>query len=219
MKMTRLLFVVWVGVTLASMADAQPRTELGFAVGMNYNMHTGADLPATATGVGLIIGGQADISFNRTVGLLTTVSYDNRIGKYSESGTFSGYDYTKDVDVTVAYLSVEPLLKYIIPDRPWCLVTGPSIGFPVQGKSQTVLTTPGYAIDGYESSTVNVTIENLKPRFEWKFGAGYFIQTDKKTVVTLRLTYARGFTDVQKGMDWRVNSITFLGSIDFTLGR
>jgi hypothetical protein len=124
-----------------------------------------------------------------------------------------------DVDVTVAYLSIEPLFKYVIPDRPWYIVTGPCLGFPVQGKSQTVLTTPGFAINGYESSTINTTIENLKPRFEWKAGAGYFFQVDKKTAVTMRLTYARGFTDVQKDVDWRVNSITFLASIDFTLGR
>jgi hypothetical protein len=89
----------------------------------------------------------------------------------------------------------------------------------VQGKSQRVITTPGFAIDGFESSTVNTTIENLKLRFEWKIGAGYFVPIDKKTVIAFRLTYAHGFTDVQKGTDWRVNSISFLGSLDFTLGH
>lgn len=219
MKSTRLLLVLCVGVILTSMAQAQSQTAVGVAVGMNYNTHTGADLPTNATGVGVIIGGQADLSFSKWTSLLTTVAFDNRIGKYSTSGTEAGYSYTKDVDVTVAYLSIEPLFKYIIPDRPWYLVTGPCLGIPVQGKSQTVLTTPGFAIDGYESSTINLTIENLKPRFEWKIGGGYFFQVDKKTAVSFRLTYARGFTDVQKGMDWRVNSISFLGSINFTLGR
>jgi hypothetical protein len=219
MKISRLLFILCIGVTLGSTACAQPQTALGIAVGMNYNMHTGADLPAKTTGVGVIIGGQADIMFSKSAGLLTTVSFDNRIGKYSVSGTEAGLDYTEDVDVTVAYLSIEPLFKYVIPDRPWYLVTGPCLGIPVQGKSQTVLTTPGFAIDGYESTTINLTIENLKPRFEWKIGGGYFFQVDKKTAVTFRLTYARGFTDVQKSVDWRVNSITFLGSIDFTLER
>jgi hypothetical protein len=219
MKISRLLFILCVGVALGSIARAQPQTALGIAVGMNYNTHTGADLPTKATGVGLIIGGQADIMFSKSAGLLTTVAFDNRLGNYSTSGTVSGHGYTEDVDVTVAYLSIEPLFKYVIPDRPWYLVTGPCLSFPVQGKSQTVLTTPGFAIDGYESSTIRMTIENLKPRFEWKAGAGYFFPIDKKTVVAFRLTYGRGFTDVQKGMDWRVNSITFLASIDFTLGR
>jgi len=182
-------------------------------------MHSGFDIPPNATGVGIVIGGQADIPFSRSAALLTTISFDNRIGKYSKSGNDSGHDYTMDVDVTVAYLSIEPLFKYIIPDRPWYLVTGPSLSFPVQGKSETVLTTPGFAIDGYESSTIRTTIENLNPRFEWKAGAGYFFPIDKKTVIMMRLTYAHGFTDVQKSVDWRVNSITFLASIDFTLGR
>ncbi len=215
----RLLFVVCVCGALSSLAQAQSQTALGIAVGVNYNVHTGSDLPAKATGAGLIIGGQADIAFSRSAGLLTTVAFDNRIGKYSQSGTDAGHEFTMDVSVTVAYLSIEPLFKYVIPDRPWYLVTGPCLGIPVQGKSQTILTTPGFAIDGYESSTINTTIENLKSRIEWKIGAGYFFQVDKKTAITMRLTYARGFTDVQKGLDWRVNSITFLGSIDFTLGR
>lgn len=219
MKRTLFVFVLWISVATGSMDQAQAQTALGVAVGMNYNMHKGADLPTNVTGVGLIIGGQADLMFSKWVGLLTTVSFDNRIGKYSTSGTESGYYFTEDVDVTVAYLSIEPLFKYIIPDRPWYLVTGPCLGFPVQGKSQNVLTTPGFTVDGYESSTINTTIQDLNPRFEWKVGAGYFFQVDKKTVVTVRLTYAQGFTAVQKHVDWRVNSISLLGSIDFTLGH
>ena len=219
MKNCRLLFIFFAAVTLGSIGRAQPQTALGVAVGMNYNVHSGAGIPPKAAGEGVIVGGQADIMFSKWVGLLTTVSFDNRIGKYSISGMDSGHEYTEDVDVTVAYLSIEPLFKYIIPDRPWYLVTGPCLGIPVQGKAQTVLTTPGFAVDGYESSTINMTIENLQPRFEWKIGAGHFVQVDKKTAITFRLTYARGFTDVQKNVDWRVNSLTFLGSIDFTLGR
>ncbi len=205
---------------VASTARAQEQVALGIGVGMNYNMHKGADLPGSVTGVGLLIGGQADVKFGKWSGLLTTVSFDNRIGKYSTSGTLaSGYYFTEDVNVTVAYLSIEPLFRYIIPDRPWYLVTGPCLGIPVQSKSQAVVTTPGYAIDGYESSTINTTIQNLNKRFEWKAGAGYFFQVDKKTAITMRLTYAYGFTDVQQRVDWRVNSISFLASIDFTLGR
>jgi hypothetical protein len=219
MKFMRVLFALSVGVILSSTASAQSQTAVGVAVGMNYNMHSGADLPTNAKGVGVVIGGQADVSLGKWSGILTTVAFDNRIGKYSASGIFSGYNYTEDVDVTVAYLLIEPLFKYVIPDRPWFIVTGPSLGIPVQGKSQTVVTTPGYAVNGYESSTIKATIENLKVRFEWKAGGGYFIPVDKKTVVAFRLTYSHGFTDVQKGMDWRVNSISFLASINFTLGR
>ena len=219
MKCLWILFAFSLGMILASTAQAQLQTAVGVAVGMNYNMHSGADLPTNAKGVGVVIGGQADVSLGKWTGVLTTVGFDNRIGKYSASGTLSGYAYTEDVDVTVAYLSIEPLFKYVIPDRPWFIVTGPFLGIPVQGKSQTVVTTPGFAIDGYESSTIKTTIENMKMRFEWKAGAGYFIPIDKKTVIAFRLTYAHGFTDVQKGMDWRVNSITFLGSINFALGR
>ena len=219
MKIRLLILVCCIALGFASTAQAQQPMALGVAVGMNYNMHSGVDLPTSATGVGVIIGGQADIPFSKWASVLATISFDNRIGKYSTSGTESGHYYTEDISVTVAYLSLEPLFKYIIPDRPWYIVTGPSLGFPVQGKSETILTTPGFAVDGFESSTIRTTIDNLNPRVEWKIGGGYFIPIDKKTVITMRLTYARGFTQVQKGMDWHVDSISFLASIDFTLGR
>ncbi|MGA3243410.1 MAG: outer membrane beta-barrel protein [Bacteroidota bacterium] len=219
MKITLLILACCIALGLGATAQAQQPMAVGVAVGANYNMHSGADLPASVTGVGVIIGGQADISFSKWASVLTTISFDNRNGKYSTSGTESGYDYYEDVAVTVAYLSIEPLFKYVIPDRPWYVVTGPCVGFPVQGKSETIVTTPGFAVDGFESTTINTTIQDLKPRVEWKIGGGYFIPIDKKTVIMMRLTYARGFTEVQKGMDWHVNSISFLASIDFTLGR
>jgi hypothetical protein len=214
-----LLLFVFAG---ASSSLAQFQLAVGPAMGMNYNEHSGVDLPAKATGVGVILGGQADISFTKTLGLLTTIAFDNRIGKYDATGTSSGIEYSTNASVTVAYLTIEPLFKYTLPNRPFYLVTGPAVGFPVQGKSEstTQILTSGYSFpNGYTYQTLNTKVENMKTRFEWKIGGGYFMRIDKKTALSMHLVYARGFSDVVENLDWRVNSISFLASFEFALGQ
>jgi hypothetical protein len=203
-------------------AIAQVEVSVGPAVGMNYNMHTGNDVALSTRGYGLVFGGRADLAFSKTLGLLTTIAYDNRIGKFSDSGTDGVIEFSRDASLTVAYVSIEPLFKYTIPDRPVYFVTGPCLGIPVQGKNETTMTilTPGYSFpNGYATQTQNTTIENINTRFEWKIGAGFTYTVDKKTILNFHLVYARGFTDVVKNFNWQVNSLTLLSSFEFTLGR
>ncbi|MCX6135231.1 MAG: outer membrane beta-barrel protein [Ignavibacteriales bacterium] len=222
MKIRWFVCILTLSLAGASLAPGQFQIAVGPAVGGNYNEHTGTELPGKATGVGVIIGGQANLSFTGSIGLLATISFDNRIGKITYSGTDGVIDYSSDASVTVAYLSIEPLFRYTLPNRPFYFVTGPSIGFPVQGKSETTtqILTPGYSFsNGYAVQTVNTGIEDMKVRFEWKIGGGYVFQIDKKTAVSMHLVYSRGFTDIVDKLDWRVNSISFLGSFQFTLGK
>jgi len=221
--MQRWWFLVVCGaLTCVSIAAAQVELSVGPAVGMNYNIHTGRDVATSTRGFGLVFGGRADLSLSQTLGFLTTVSFDNRIGKFSDTGSDGGIDFSRDVSLTVAYLSIEPLFKYTIPDRPVYFVTGPGIGFPVQGKSETTTTivTPGYSFpSGYATQSANTAVENIYTRFEWKVGAGFTYKIDKKTIWNFHLLYSRGFTNVAKGLDWQLNSVTLVSSFEFTLGR
>lgn len=222
--MMKRLWVVAVcaGFMGVSAAVAQVEVSVGPAVGMNYNMHKGKDVALSTLGYGLVFGGRADLAFSKTLGLLTTIAYDNRIGKFSDSGTDGVIDYSRDASLTVAYVSIEPLFKYTIPNRPIYFVTGPSLGIPVQGKNQTTTTilTAGYSFpNGYATQTLNTTIDNINTRFEWKVGAGFTYTVDKKTIWNFHLVYARGFNNVVKNFDWQVNSLTLLSSFEFTLGR
>ena len=222
MKNRFLVSVLAICLAGVSVSLAQFQMAVGPAVGMNYNQHSGADIPPHATGFGLILGGQADLSFTKSVGLLATISFDNRIGKYTSTGTTGGIDYSTDASVTIAYLSVEPLLKYTLPGRPFYVVTGPCIGFPVQGKSETFMEilTDGYSFpNGYATQQVNTQVQNMKMRYEWKIGGGYALRIDKKTALSMHVVYARGFSDVVDKLDWRVNSISFLSCFEFTLGQ
>jgi hypothetical protein len=214
-----ILTIIALGFTIA---NAQAVLSVGPALGMNYNDHSGSDIPSKTTGFGLVLGGQADLAFSKSIGLLATIAFDNRIGKYSETGMSGGIEYSTDASVTIAYLSIEPLFKYTLPNRPFYLVTGPVLSFPVQGKAETStqILTSGYSFpNGYSFQTLNTKVENMKTRFEWKIGGGYTMRIDKKTALLMHLVYARGFSDVVDGMDWKVNSISFLASFEFALGQ
>jgi len=216
------VIIICAWLAFAPKAQAQIEMSVGVAVGTNYSSHSGSDLPKTATGLGLIIGGQAEMSFTRSLGIVTTISYDNRIGYYSDNGSDQGIDFTEDVLLSASYISIEPLFKYVFPSRLFYVVSGPCLGIAVQGRSETTtnIVTPGYSFPtGYATQTVKGTLENMNSRFEWKVGAGYGYQIDKTTRLNFQLTYGHGLTKVAKDLDWKVSSLTLLGSFEFALGR
>jgi hypothetical protein len=222
LRKTTLIRIIGACLAFASMAQAQIEMSVGVAVGTNYSNHSGSDLPKTATGLGLIIGGQTEVSFTKSLGIVTTISYDNRIGYYSDNGSDLGIDFTEDVLLSASYISIEPMFKYVFPNRLFYVVSGPCLGIAVQGKSETTtnIVTPGYSFpNGYATQTVKGTLENMNSRFEWKVGAGYAYQIDKTTSVNLQVTYGHGLTRVAKDLDWKVSSLTLLGSFEFKLGN
>jgi len=222
LRKTTLIRIIGACLVFASMAQAQFEMSVGVAVGTNYSNHSGSDLPKTATGLGLIIGGQAEMSFTRSLGIVTTISYDNRIGYYSDNGSDLGIDFTEDVFLAASYISIEPLFKYVLPNRLFYVVSGPCLGIAFQGKSETTtnIVTPGYSFpNGYATQTVKGTLENMNSRLEWKVGAGYAYQIDKTTCLNLQLTYGHGLSNVAKNLDWKVSSLTVLGSFEFKLGN
>ena len=219
---TTVIRIIGACLAFASMAQAQVEMSAGVAVGANYSIHSGSDLPKSATGLGLIIGGQTEVSFTKSLGIVTTISYDNRIGYYSNTGSDLGIDYSEDVLLAASYISIEPLFKYVFPNRLFYVVSGPCLGIAFQGKSETTtnIVTPGYSFpNGYATQTVKGTLENMNSRFEWKVGAGYGYQIDKTTRLNLQLTYGHGLTKVAKDLDWKVSSLTLLGSFAFVMGR
>lgn len=151
MKKVSLVLLVGVCLVLATTAQAQFKMAIGPAIGLNFNIHSGSDLDKTGTGVGLVVGGQADMSFSKSLGLLTTLYfYDNRSGSFSQTGSQGGVNYTVDVSASVAYFEIEPLFKFTLPDAPIYFVAGPALGFNVEGESEakTTVTTPGYYFPG-----------------------------------------------------------------------
>jgi hypothetical protein len=202
---------------------AQTKIAVGLAVGGSYNVHTGADLQKTGTGFGFAGGGQLDIAFTKSLGLLTTIyAYDNRIGNYTHTMTQGGLDYSANVTVTIAYAAIEPLLKYTMPDKRFYLVVGPYIGFKVDGQSEVITTilTPGYSFsNGFSYVTTSTDLQDINTRFEVAFGGGYAFTIDPTSRLTAQLTAGYGLNDVQKNVNWRINSIRLIAGLEFDLGR
>ena len=221
----RKMLVLSVAVVLvgAGTVMGQTKMALGLALGGSYNMHTGSVLQKTGTGAGFVAGGQIDLSFTKSLALLTTFyGYDNRIGQYTRTETQAGIDYSFDFSVTVAYAGVEPLLKITMPDNRFYVTAGPSIGFKVDGKSDvtTTITTPGYSFsNGYSSQTTSSALTDINTRFELHFGTGYIIVIDGQSRLVTQLSFAYGLNNVQKNVDWRINSIRLIAGLEFDVFR
>ena len=102
-----------VGLLLGATSLSHAQFHLGVApeLGMNFNIHSGSDLDQTGTGFGVAFGGEADMKFSKSIGMIGRLAfYDNRSGSTSTTGTQQGVNYTVDNSVSLAYLSLEPLI-------------------------------------------------------------------------------------------------------------
>ena len=191
--------------------NAQFKLKVGPLLGMNYNIGTGSDLDQSLTGIGMVIGGQADMSFTPQVGLLVNMMfYDNRSGSNSTEGTVQGLSYTVNQDVSLAYFMIEPLFKLGIPMSGFYFVAGPVVGFNVEGSSEFSITSQNNQVTFQDGSTKSKqSLKNLLVRFGLKFGAGYDISVGSVSI-TPQLGFEYGLTKVQSDVDSRVLTIQAL---------
>ena len=216
LKMKMLGFAIL--ILSASVLQAQKKMSLGLVLGGSYNIHTGSGLAKTATGVGFVGGVQMDVSFTKALGLLTTVyAYDNRIGGTTRDVMIDGIVFTDVTSVTIAYAGIEPLLKYTMPDDRFYFVAGPSIGFKVEahGEDTQTTTTPATGFpDGYSYQSTYKPAD-VNTRFEFNVGAGYVLKIDGQTRLTTQMIFAHGLNNIEKNVDWRINSVRLIASLEF----
>jgi hypothetical protein len=210
--MKRLSFAVLVVLILvcAGLAQAQFKLAVGGGMGLNLNLHGGSDLQQSGSGVGFAIAGQADMSFNKTMGVLFSMYfYDNRSGSYTQ--TTPGYYGTTTyvVSGSVAYFELEPLFKLKLEDAPIYFVGGPCLGFNVQNSYDVKSTLNN------QSSSSKGTIQNMNTRFELKAGGGYIYPLSKTMRINSQLTFGYGLTNVVQDVNWKIMSFGLLASIEF----
>ena len=212
MKKCSLVLFVAVCLVFVVAAQAQFKMAIGPAIGLNFNIHSGSDLQQTGTGIGVAIAGQADMSFNKTMGLLTSLYfYDNRSGSYTQTGNYYGTNYTMDVSASVAYFAIEPLFKLKLEGSPIYLVAGPSLGFNVEGSAETKTTANN------QTQTSKATIQNMNARFELKAGGGYVYPLSNSMRINSQLTFGYGLTNVVKDVNWKILSFGLTSGIEFDI--
>ncbi len=223
LKRFPLILIVILCLMFPSTIQAQFKMAIGPVFGGNVNVHTGAALQKTGTGVGFVIGGQAELSFTKSLGALATVNfYDNRIGSFTHTFDTLGVAYSADESETVVYLDIEPLFKFTLPDVPLYVVAGASVGFSIQGKSEatTTIMTPGYSFpDGTDNLLVKTDIRNVNTRYELKVGCGYIYTVDKRTHLNFQFLYSYGLNKVTSDQDWKIMSFGLTAAFEFTLGQ
>lgn len=220
-KLFTVLFVSLFLVTFFTTTSfAQFHLSVAPALGMNFNLHTGSDLPESGNGFGLVFGGYADMQFTPSIGLISGLAfYDNRSGSYSSTVTEQGVSYNIDNDASLAYFQIENLFKLSTPAKIY-FVIGPVLGFNIssEGEQTVTIATPGYTFqDGSTKYTAKATIKDTQVRFELKAGAGFDITLSQLMTLAPQVTFGYGITNVQKEIKWRVLTIQGLVSIKFRL--
>jgi len=205
MKKLSWILLVVLCVAVAVPSQAQFRLALGGVTGMNFSIHSGSDLQATGTGVGFAFGAQADMSFSKNIGLVTTLYfYDGRGGSYN----FTTQGVTANYDASVGYFMIEPLFKYTLPKAPVYLIIGPAIGFAVQGSYAVTAT-------GYTGTKGSIT--DMNARFEIKAGAGYIFPLSKDMRINGQFTFGYGPSTVQSNVNWRIMTFGLHGVFQYDI--
>ena len=206
-KYSLVLFVVLCLVFVVT-APAQFKMAAGGGMGLNLNLYSGSDVNG-GSGLGFAIAGQADMSFSKTIGILTSIYfYDNRSGSYTQTGNSGGINYSTDISASVAYFELEPLFKLKLEEAPVYFVFGPSLGFNMQNSYEAKTTYLN------QTQTQKATIQNMNTRFELKAGGGYIFPLSKTMRINSQLTFGYGLANVVKDVNWKILSFGLLASFE-----
>jgi hypothetical protein len=199
---------------------------LGPNTGMNFNIHTGSDLPESGTGLGFVIGGEAKMMFTPMIGMISRIQfYDNRSGSYSTTRTVQAGDgnnvaITVDNSASIAYFMFEELFLLKLPKSNFFFVAGPAFGFSLEGTNEITekITTPGYTFDGQNTTRKSKnSIKDMLARFELKFGAGYDFPITRELCVSPNVTFGFGLTNVVSDVSYKVLTFQLLGTVKWQL--
>ncbi len=208
MKKLSLVLVVCLILIFAFTTQAQFKMAVGGGMGLNLNLYSGSDVNG-GSGLGFAIAGQADLSFSKTIGILTSIYfYDNRSGSYTQTTPNYYGNITSDVSASVAYFEIEPLFKLKLEEAPIYFVIGPSLGFNVENSYDVKQT------QNNQSATQKGTIQNMNTRFELKAGGGYIFPLSKTMRINSQLTFGYGLANVVKDVNWKILSFGLLASFE-----
>lgn len=234
MKTLKVLFVLLILFFTFNATQAQYfRMNIGPSVGGNFNLHTGSDIES-GSGFGATFGGVLDMKFSEMIGLQTTFGfYDNKSGSFKKTKTeIAGYvnnqpvnaDITTETSASLAYFSIEPMLKIELPASQFYFIVGPYLGFNLEGSGSITITStlpPQYTWAGTNSNvkkeTSKTQLKELLTRFELKLGAGYDFPVSPMVKVSPQVTFGYGLTKVQSDVAWRILCVQATCAVKFKI--
>ncbi len=163
-KIINKFWVVLLLFTISSSAIAQT-VEIGPRLTGNLNIYNMDRLSGTWNGVGIGIGGTVDISFNKTIGLITNLTlFDMK--NFSNLRTTN--NATDAFSFSLAYITIDPLFKAEFSG--FYLVGGFSVGIKISSSGERTQT---------NQTQTNVSTNNLPTnsvKFDIAMGTGYNFQ-------------------------------------------
>lgn len=210
-KFLFVLIIIFSGLFLSSnQSYAQFGMKVGPSVGLNLNVASGDLTQDTYTGLGILLGGQIDMSFTPVIGLITNVNfYDNK----SVSNSVTENNVTTDDAISLGYFEIQPLFKLSVPNSGFYFFAGPGVGFNIEATEKVTQTVGNNA-----PQTGKGTLKNLGTRFELKAGSGMNIHLSSLVDLAPEFSFAYGLTDVfSTGNSWKVMSFNLSAVIKFNV--
>jgi hypothetical protein len=202
--MRKVFFTFILIAGIAGTANGQFKLSLGPVVGMNYNFYSGSTIEAmnaSVNGFGFAIGGQMDMKFTPVVGLTTTITaFDglNATATRIQNGVKSVIAYN------MAYLMINPSLKFSVPSTGLGFLIGPGVGFKLQGWGEAYSFQNGTRVQDIERTE----FANLKPRLEANMGMVYDFDLGGVTLAPY-FTFSYGLNKIAEAMEIRISYVQF----------
>jgi hypothetical protein len=203
--MKKLLFLTILLVAgFSCVSFAQFRMSIGPHFGMNYNFYHGTAIDnsnMSYNGIGMSAGGQMDMSFTPVLGMLVTATiYD----LMSAKGSITQQNVKQVNSISLAYLTINPAMKFSIPRTGLAFFAGPGIGFKLTGKGETYQIANGQR----QQLAPKSDIMNTRLRITGQIGTSDDFDL-KSLCLTPYFLFDYGFTNVDESDSWKASGIKF----------
>ncbi len=139
MKNTMKLLLIAVLISVAGTASAQ-RVLLGPRLSGNFNIYNQKGLTGTWNGLGVGVGGQVDVLFNKTVGILGNLNvFDMK--NFSNSTTTN--NVTTDQSYSLSYATIDVMFQANFSN--YYIAAGPTLGVKLNSSGEITQTATGQA--------------------------------------------------------------------------
>jgi hypothetical protein len=137
MKILKAVLILTVFTIFTGNVFAQ-RIMLGPRVTGNYNTYNQKNFTLSYNGIGIGAGGQLDILFNKTIGIMVNV---NAFDMKGISNSTTTNNQTTDNDYSITYTTIEPMFQANFSG--FFMTAGPSLGFKLAGSGEQTVSATG----------------------------------------------------------------------------
>lgn len=147
--------------------------KIGPRITGNMNIYNQDGLAGSWSGIGVGIGGTVDISFSKTIGMITNLTvFDMK----NFSNSITNNNVTEETSLSLAYLTIDPLFKAEFSG--FYMVGGVSVGIKISSSGEKTKTSPGI-----NPVVTSFNLETNSIKFDIAAGTGYNFKLSQSLVL------------------------------------